>query len=82
MKPRSLSVKQYEKAIELLAAVRQLSEAAAEEVESSGLEIRNTAAYAESRTKMKEACDLLGIELPQLFKVAGSPKKEPKESEG
>ena len=67
MKPRSLSVKQYEKVIELLKEVADLAPSAQAEAEASGSNIRSTPTYSQTQIKIRQAFELLGVDTPGVF---------------
>ena len=79
MKPRSLSVKQYESVLELLNAVKDYAAASEAQYDDNIKSVRDTEAYKQAREKMVEACLLLGIEIPKVFEAVSTP--EAKETE-
>lgn len=82
MKPRSLSVKQYENVIDLLNAVKESAYAADSECGDGSKSLRDTEAFKVAREKMAEACLILGIEVPKIFEApSASASKEAEASE-
>jgi len=82
MKPRSLSVKQYESVLELLKAVKDYASAAEAEYDDGIKGVRDTEAYKAAREKMAAACLILGIETPKVFETLSTTEtKEAEETE-